>query len=120
MTLRIVTGVTAATPPASPWRSTPASPSPTPSSATTTSSATSLSDPQDHVRLRLVTRFLPAPQVELLREGVERRQGRVERPQGRHVHLREPRAQRDGTRRPADCRRWSASGQAWFSLNSPT
>ncbi len=35
---------TAATPPASPWRSTPASPWPTPSSATTTSSATSPSD----------------------------------------------------------------------------
>jgi hypothetical protein len=34
----------AATPPASPWRSAPASPSPTPSSATTTSSATSPSD----------------------------------------------------------------------------
>ncbi len=32
------------TPPASPWRSTPASPSPTPSSATTMSSATSPSD----------------------------------------------------------------------------
>ena len=51
---------TAATPPASPWRSTPASPWPTPSSATTTSSATSPSDQHHHARLGLVTRFLPA------------------------------------------------------------
>lgn len=47
---------TAATPPASPWRSTLASPWPTPSNATTRSSATSRSDPHDHVRLGLVTR----------------------------------------------------------------
>jgi hypothetical protein len=52
---------TAATPPASPWRSTPASPWPTPSSATTTSSAISPYDQRDHARLGLVTRFLPAP-----------------------------------------------------------
>ena len=51
---------TAATPPASPWKSTPAWPSPTPSGATTTSSATSPSDHRDHARLGLVTRFLPA------------------------------------------------------------
>src|SRR6266568_4058153 len=45
------------TPPASPWRSTPASPSPTSSSATRTSSATSPSDQRQHARLGLVTRF---------------------------------------------------------------
>ena len=44
-------------PPASPWRSTPASPSLTPSSATTTSLATFPSDKHDHARLRLVTRW---------------------------------------------------------------
>jgi hypothetical protein len=41
------------------WRSTPASPWPTPSGAATTPSATSRPDQRDHARLRLVTRFLP-------------------------------------------------------------
>jgi hypothetical protein len=66
---------TAATPPASPWRCTPASPSPTSSSATTTSSATSPSDPPQHARLRLVTRFLPGPQRERVRRGFRRLAG---------------------------------------------
>jgi hypothetical protein len=52
---------TPATPPANRWRSTPGSRSPTPGTPTTRRSSATPSKPR--TRLRLVTRFLPAPPV---------------------------------------------------------